>query len=495
MSIKTLLFVVVTAICTMAAGQERIAEREYWIDGSVATRTPLDASPTQIDLSRLSAGLHTLTVRVKNDSGVWSSTVTKHFIMPSPEASSPSDIVEREYWIDGKIATRTSLDASPAQIDLSGLSAGVHTLTTRVKDNSGAWSSTVTKHFIMPSSETPSPTGIVESEYWIDGKVATRTFLNASPAQINLVKLSTGMHSLTMRVKDDLGMWSSTVTKYFVIYPIAQGEKTITRYMYWFDDETNALTAGTLSAKNGVISMSVKRLSEGKHKLSWRVADSKGIWSDVAMDSFLVTKAELTKDMVSIVQDSFIYTGEEITPEVMAISGDTALKEGTDYFVTYTENINAGTAFVTITPTAESGYKGEVVIHFDIAKADPTITPPMPIEAEGLSYTGEPQTLITAGTVEGGEMRYSLDNENYSDTLPQGTNIGEYTIYYLVEGDSNHNDMAAQSITTFINSISGVEIINNDSTAQKPKVYLINGRIFIHMPDGRIYTLVGEKVK
>ena len=84
-----------------------------------------------------------------------------------------------------------------------------------------------------------------------------------------------------------------------------------------------------------------------------------------------------------------------------------------------------------------------------IAKADIT-TVTAPKAKLGMLFTGEAQTLITAGSAEGGEMQYSLDGENYATTLPQGTDAKEYTIYYKVVGDKNHNDVEAENIKAVI---------------------------------------------
>ena len=60
--------------------------------------------------------------------------------------------------------------------------------------------------------------------------------------------------------------------------------------------------------------------------------------------------------------------------------------------------------------------------------------------AKKLTYTGSAQELVTAGTVSGGIMQYSLDeNGTYTSTVPTATNAGDYTVWYKVEGDSNHN--------------------------------------------------------
>ena len=78
------------------------------------------------------------------------------------------------------------------------------------------------------------------------------------------------------------------------------------------------------------------------------------------------------------------------------------------------------------------------------------ITPPT--AQENLTYTGQEQALITAGSVtSGGTMQYSLtENGTYSQNIPTGTNAGTYTVWYRVIGDENHNDTAPASVAVRI---------------------------------------------
>jgi hypothetical protein len=81
--------------------------------------------------------------------------------------------------------------------------------------------------------------------------------------------------------------------------------------------------------------------------------------------------------------------------------------------------------------------------------ADPTPVP-------GLTYTGNAQTLINAGTASGGTMQYSLDDVNWSESLPTGINWGVYTIRYYAEGDASHTDSEKQQISTLIGKAKGM---------------------------------------
>lgn len=102
----------------------------------------------------------------------------------------------------------------------------------------------------------------------------------------------------------------------------------------------------------------------------------------------------------------------------------------------------------TFTPAA--GYEkyatatGTVTIK--VNKATPTFN--APTAQENLTYTGQEQALIIAGSVtSGGTMQYSLtENGTYSQDIPTGTDAGTYTVWYRVFGDANHNDTAPASV-------------------------------------------------
>ena len=92
------------------------------------------------------------------------------------------------------------------------------------------------------------------------------------------------------------------------------------------------------------------------------------------------------------------------------------------------------------------------------------ITPPT--AQENLTYTGQEQALITAGSVtSGGTMQYSLtENGTYSQNIPVGTDAGTYTVWYRVIGDANHNDTAPASVVVSIGkkplTITGVTAVS-----------------------------------
>lgn len=74
-----------------------------------------------------------------------------------------------------------------------------------------------------------------------------------------------------------------------------------------------------------------------------------------------------------------------------------------------------------------------------------------PTAMTGLKYNGSEQGLLGfVGTANGGTMQYSLNNTDWSTTTPKGKNAGNYTVYYMVKGDSDHSDYAPSPNTVSV---------------------------------------------
>ncbi len=117
------------------------------------------------------------------------------------------------------------------------------------------------------------------------------------------------------------------------------------------------------------------------------------------------------------------------------------------------QKLSAGKHIFRFSATCDGYQKMSQDIVITVQKADigsNRITPPT--AQENLTYTGQAQALITAGSVtSGGTMQYSLtENGTYSQDTPTGTDAGAYTVWYRVIGDANHNDTAPASVAVRI---------------------------------------------
>ena len=225
------------------------------------------------------------------------------------------------------------------------------------------------------------------------------------------------------------------------------------------------------------------------------------------------SRTNISGATITLAQTTFTYDGKAKTPDIQSVVVGGKSLTSDDYSIEYSDNINAGTATVTL--TGQRTYTGIATAEFTISKA--TITPTVTIEGwsygstpstpvvtgnsgngdvtityaskgtttfsesvptavgdyivkatiaetanyEGitklpaaianLTYTGESQALITAGDATGGELQYKLGTDGtYNTALPSAINAGTYTVYYKVVGDENHTGVAEASIEAII---------------------------------------------
>ena len=184
------------------------------------------------------------------------------------------------------------------------------------------------------------------------------------------------------------------------------------------------------------------------------------------------------------VADGGTYDGKAKKPGVTVKDGKKTLIADTDYTLSYENNINAGVNTAKVTVTGEGKYSGKVVKNFSIAKADATCTA---LTGETLTYSGNDQELVKAGTVTGGKLVYSTEERGtYSETIPTGQNTGNYTVWYKVAGDENHYDTAPVELKAKITAkaVKATVTVEKESfvyngKAHEPKVVVKDGNTTI----------------
>ena len=247
------------------------------------------------------------------------------------------------------------------------------------------------------------------------------------------VAFTVGGNAATQAKKDDVVTVSVTPNEGY-----SAKDVTVRAYTSW-EAASEILTGG--GENPGLVSDITVTKNETDGTWSFTMPEA-NVW-------VVVTYAKNLQDAwIQAIADQ-TYTSEAIEPTIEVKDGETTLVLNTDYTVAYSNNTNAGTATVTITAVEGSNYSGTASKTFTIAKADITMTT-APAAVSGLVYSGEAQTLITAGVASFGTVVYSLDGENFSDALPQATDAGTYTVTYKVEGDDNHNAFAAQTLDVTI---------------------------------------------
>lgn len=143
--------------------------------------------------------------------------------------------------------------------------------------------------------------------------------------------------------------------------------------------------------------------------------------------------------------ESKVYTGQTLTANISE-NGLYTVKENNG-------GIDVNEYVVQLTLKDPINYRWEdgtvdTTVKFNITKATPVVTKPT---TKTLKYNGSEQELVNAASTNGGTVKYSLDNKNWSTSIPTGKAAKEYTVYYKVEGNKNFKDVDVQEITNKIN--------------------------------------------
>lgn len=151
-----------------------------------------------------------------------------------------------------------------SNVDISGLDIGFHTLFIRAQDEFGNWTFVHQNHFYKDRIPVDPLPNIVRLEYFIDidpgtGKATNVPITQGSVVEkdftANLTGLSSGMHVLYLRVKDETGNWSIIHQKPFSKESINVDLPNITGIAYFFtkDDFISETTVVTNFTPNDSI--------------------------------------------------------------------------------------------------------------------------------------------------------------------------------------------------------------------------------------------------
>ncbi len=129
--------------------------------------------------------------------------------------------------------------------------------------------------------------------------------------------------------------------------------------------------------------------------------------------NFTISPKSLTQKMVSSIQDQ-TYCANAWEPDVVVTDGNKTLVKNSDYTVSYTDNINAGTAKVKV--TGQGNYKGTAEATFVIDPAPLTITG---AEVAAKTYDGTKTATINGVTFGGLVPGEVLTTDDYQITDAQ----------------------------------------------------------------------------
>lgn len=140
-------------------------------------------------------------------------------------------------------------------------------------------------------------------EYWFDDGYADRTEVRDGGGdirqEIDVSALTPGMHRFMFRVEDTEGRWSNTLCKQFVYFGASYGDKSVTRYELWLDDNVESRMSGDVTGGNIQMAIDAAGLSCGLHRVVLRAQDAAGRWSMAKVHNFVKPEPSLAGNMIS----------------------------------------------------------------------------------------------------------------------------------------------------------------------------------------------------
>lgn len=253
-------------------------------------------------------------------------------------------------------------------------------------------------------------------------KVGGRTLKNGTDFTVSY-KNNTEPGTATLKVTGK-GNYSGSVSKTFKITARAINDVEVT--------VPDTVFTGEQVRPDVVVSYgSYQFISDSDYTLSFKdnvnigtasvVVTGKNHLSGSRTVTFPIEKADISSTEIAVKNATF--TGSAIKSDVDVRLGNVTLKEGTHYTLSYKNNVNAGTAQVTI--SGKGSLEGAVTMSFTIAKAD--------ISKASISANG---TYAPDGVKIGINAKfgnYTLKSSDYSFTAP--TAAGEQTL--TISGNGN----------------------------------------------------------
>lgn len=205
-------------------------------------------------------------------------------------------------------------------------------------------------------------------------------------------------------------------------------------------------------------------LTAGDYKVTIKV--SAGGHEYTVSKSFKLEQKALEMEMVAPI-DNCVYNGKEHEPAVTLKYGNEVLKQGTDYVVSYVDNLNAGLGVVTI--KGLGNYQGTTYATFNIL--DKELSGDMIAAIADQSYTG--QAIEPAVVVKDGE-EILKEGRDYTVTYENNVAVGTATV--IVKAGTSGNYRGEVKATFNIVGTTAILAVGGSPAGTAPVRYDLSGR-------------------
>jgi len=162
---------------------------------------------------------------------------------------------------------------------------------------------------------------------------------------------------------------------------------------------------------------------------------------------FTITPNDGASCTYEVLEPSIGYDGNAKEPAVSIMNGaGNALVKGTDFTLSYSNNINVGTA--TVIATGIGNYSFTKSLTFEIVKGSYAVS----VKKYNGTYDGKYHTVTISGVKDGSTIEYRTSaNKDWGPTKPSRKTVGRTVVYYQIT-NPNYETISAYS-TIIINPV------------------------------------------
>lgn len=158
-----------------------------------------------------------------------------------------------------------------------------------------------------------------------------------------------------------------------------------------------------------------------------------GNYTGTITRTFIINKKSIKGFTVSLSKKTYTYNGKKRNPTIKVKNGNKELIQGTDYKVSYNNNVNAGTAKVIVSGLGK--YSGTIEIKYNINKKAQSISVKK-------KQTGAKTLALNASTNGGGKLTYKCSNKKIATVSSSGSvkfkKKGKVTITITASATNNY---------------------------------------------------------
>ena len=437
---------------------------------------------------------------VVSGAGKYTGTVNKTFTISAKNANSLTMTVSPTgYTYDGKPKT-PSVTVKDGSVTLANgvdytvsysNNTNVGTATAKITcmgNYTGTKSANFTISKAAPVAISSGTVSLGTTYYIYDGtakqpavtvKYGTETLVNGTDYTVSYTNnTKAGTASVTITGK---GSYTGTVTKNFTIEPknVSGLDISVAPTSYTYDGKAKT---PAVTVKNGSTTLvkdtdyTVSYLNNTAVGTATVTVTGKGNYSGSRSLNFTISEPaaiSLTGCTASLGTSSYTYDGAAKQPSVTVKYGSSTLVKGTDYIVSYTNNINAGTATVTISGAGR--YTGTLTRTFTInPKSVSGLT--AVVSPSGYTYDGtarKPDITVSDGS------RTLTAGKDYTVAYSNNVNVGTATV--TIKGAGNYTGTLNKSFRISAKPVSDLEVTLSatsytyDGSAKQPSVTVAYG--------------------